>query len=59
MIASSLTVARPTSSGREGADSLSSQDGVEGNDVLDGRTGAHTCSTDPTEESMANREQQG
>jgi hypothetical protein len=44
--------------GEEGADSLSSQDSTGGNDALDGGTGTDACSTDHTEESMANREQQ-
>jgi hypothetical protein len=44
--------------GEEGADSLSSQDCAEGNDALDSGTGTDACSTDHTEESMANREQQ-
>jgi Ca2+-binding RTX toxin-like protein len=43
--------------GEDGADSLDSKDGVEGNDALDGGTGANACSTDPTEESIANCEE--
>ena len=44
--------------GGEGADSLSSQDGAEDNDALDGGTGTGACSTVSAEESIANREQQ-